>query len=98
MWNRSHGMAADYFALGVVTYELMMKVRPYEGMNKKDCQCAVFAKEVQLTRANIPPGWSSEAADFINKVKFDPKHSAYIESLQTVLELMDQMKLNSTFG
>ena len=68
MWKRSHGMAVDYFALGVVAYELMMKVRPYEGSNRKDCQYAVSSKEIQLTRANIPPGWSSEAADFINKV------------------------------
>ena len=69
MWSRGHGMAVDYFALGVVVYELMMKVRPYEGMNKKDCQNAVLAKEIKLTRANIPPEWSSESADFINKVK-----------------------------
>eukprot|EP00826_Nyctotherus_ovalis_P064830 TRINITY_DN9517_c0_g1_i8.p1 TRINITY_DN9517_c0_g1~~TRINITY_DN9517_c0_g1_i8.p1 ORF type:complete len:134 (+),score=2.21 TRINITY_DN9517_c0_g1_i8:76-477(+) len=67
MWNRSHGMAVDYFALGVVAYELMMRVRPYEGMNRKDCQGAVLAKEINLTRANTPEGWSSAAADFINK-------------------------------
>lgn len=63
-------MAVDYFALGVVAYELMMRVRPYEGMNKKDCQDAVLAKEIKLTRANTPQGWSSAAADFINKVNF----------------------------
>jgi hypothetical protein len=62
-------MAVDYFALGVVAYELMMKVRPYEGMSRKDCQFAVSTKEIQLTRANIPKGWSAEAADFINKVR-----------------------------
>lgn len=91
-------MAVDYFALGVVAYELMMKVRPYEGMNKKDCQSAVLAKEIQLTRANTPSGWSCEAADFINKVQFKPNHSVYIGNLQIALDLTGRMKLNSTFG
>ena len=59
----------DYFALGVVAYELMMKVRPYKGGNRKDCQSEISSKEIQLTRSKIPDGWSAEAADFINKVR-----------------------------
>ncbi len=70
IWKKNHGVAVDYFALGVVAYELMMQVRPYKGSNRKDCQYEIWSKEVQLTRANIPAGWSAEAADFINKVGF----------------------------
>lgn len=59
-----------------------MKVRPYEGMNRRDCQNAVLAKEIKLKCADIPPGWSFESADFINKVIIIIEDSVCIGSQQ----------------
>lgn len=67
IWKHNHGVAVDYFALGVVTYEFMMQKRPYKGKNRKDCQDEISTQEVKLTRTSIPDGWSVQAADFINK-------------------------------
>ena len=34
--NKPHDFAADYFALGVIVYELMIGERPYQGANRKE--------------------------------------------------------------
>jgi len=70
IWKKNHGVAVDYFAIGVVAYELMMLERPYKGFTRHDCQAEILKNEIQLKRSDIPEGWSNEAADFINKVFF----------------------------
>lgn len=76
MSRQNHGVAADYYAVGVIGFELMTgKVgtihsqRPYTGRTRKDIKEAVFQKQVQLKKSDIPEGWSIEAADFINRVR-----------------------------
>ncbi|CAG9315100.1 unnamed protein product [Blepharisma stoltei] len=66
--RKSHGIAADYFALGVMIYEFMMGKRPYDGKNRKEIKERVLARQVQLKKSDIPAGWSLEAADFVNKL------------------------------
>ena len=68
MCKQPHGKAVDYFALGVIVYEFMLGRRPYHGRSRKEIRDEVLAKQVQLRRSEIPPGWSLEAADFINKL------------------------------
>jgi len=36
MCRQNHGVAADYFAVGVIAYECMMGRRPYLGRNRKE--------------------------------------------------------------
>lgn len=67
MCRQNHGVAVDYFALGVITYEFMMGKRPYVGKTRKDIRDAIFGKQIALRKSDLPPGWSMEAADFINK-------------------------------
>lgn len=79
MCRQNHGVAVDYYALGVIAYECMLgrvienipKIiwqRPYVGKNRKEIRDQILAKQVQIKRNEIPEGWSLEAADFINKV------------------------------
>jgi serine/threonine protein kinase len=68
MCRQNHGVAVDYFALGVIAYEFMTGHRPYQGKSRKEIRDLVLARQVQLTRAEVPQGWSFEAADFINKL------------------------------
>jgi hypothetical protein len=42
--------------------------RPYLGKSRKEIRDHILSKQVQIKRADIPLGWSVEAADFINKV------------------------------
>ena len=68
MCKQNHGYAVDYFALGVILYEMMLGRRPYTGKNRKEIRDRIFDKQVCIIKAEIPEGWSIEAADFINKL------------------------------
>jgi serine/threonine protein kinase len=35
MCRQNHSFVVDYYAMGVITYELMMGKRPYAGRNRK---------------------------------------------------------------
>ena len=70
MCAQNHTIAVDYFALGVFTFEFMFGQRPYTGKTRKEIKDKIMAKQVQIKRNEIPEGWSTEAADFINRVKF----------------------------
>lgn len=44
MCRQNHGVAVDYFALGVITFEFMMGKRPYLGKNRKEIRDSIFSK------------------------------------------------------
>ena len=44
MCRQNHGVAVDYFALGVMGYEFMMGRRPYVGKTRKEIRDGIFAK------------------------------------------------------
>jgi hypothetical protein len=46
MCRQSHGVAVDYFALGVIGYEFMMGRRPYVGRTRKEIRDMLFSKQV----------------------------------------------------
>ena len=68
MCGQNHTMAVDYFSLGVIGYELMNGMRPYNGKNRKEIKERIMAKQVQVKKDQIPNGWSTESADFINRL------------------------------
>ena len=68
MCRQNHGVACDYFAVGIIVYEIMLKSRPYKGKTRKEIRDQILSKQVQITQEEIPNDWSIEAADFINKV------------------------------
>jgi len=68
MNGRNHTIAVDYFALGVIGYELMMRKRPYLGKNRKEIKEKIMSHQVQVKKNMVPQGWSVESADFINRL------------------------------
>ncbi|CAD8119249.1 unnamed protein product [Paramecium sonneborni] len=66
--RQNHGIAVDYFALGVIVYECMLGRRPYVGKSRQEIRDNVLAKQVQIKRTEIPISWSIEAADFANQL------------------------------
>ena len=84
MCRQNHDISVDYFAVGVMTYELMMKKRPYQNKTRKDIKNDILARQVMVKRSEIPQGWSVEAADFINKVVNRIYYSAYKGDQQIV--------------
>jgi len=42
--------------------------RPYVGRSRKEIRDHILSKQIQIQVKDIPPGWSKEAADFVNRV------------------------------
>ena len=68
MCKNNHGIAAEYFAVGVIAWECMFGRRPYQGKSRKEIRDAILAKQAHIRKNEVPEGWDVEAADFINKV------------------------------
>ena len=68
MCRSNHGVAADYFAVGVIAYECMMGRRPYQGRSRKEIRDQMLSKQAQVKIEELPKGWSVSAANFVNKL------------------------------
>jgi serine/threonine protein kinase len=68
LFRQNHSFPVDFFAVGVIAYECMLGSRPYLGLDRKEIKDKVIAKQAQVRRGEVPPGWSLEAADFINRM------------------------------
>ena len=68
MCHKNHSFAADYFAIGVLGYEMMMGRRPYQGKDRREIRDHILSKQASVKVDDVPHGWSKEAADFVNKV------------------------------
>ena len=66
--HQNHTIAVDYYALGVVTYELIFGERPLKGKSKQEIRENLMGKQICIKQHEAPKGISSEAIDFINKV------------------------------
>ena len=67
LMREPQGTAVDYYALGIVTHEIMLGCRPYAGDTRESYMKAVVAEQFFLTKAQAPDGWTNESLDFINK-------------------------------
>ena len=68
MQGKNHTSSVDFYAVGVIIYELMMGKRPYVGKNRKEIKEQIMSKQVKISKMEIPENWSVEAADFANKL------------------------------
>lgn len=74
--NSNHDMTCDFYAIGVLVYELMFLSvflnpkfqRPFNGKNRNEIRDQMLAKEINIIASDVPKNWSLEAADFITKV------------------------------
>ena len=62
--NQSY--VADYFAVGVLCYELLTGLRPYMGKSRKEIKEKIMAYQAKFVDYNR--SFSVEAVDFINKL------------------------------
>lgn len=73
--GRNYNYQADFYALGVILYELIMKKRPYGGeTNRKLLKEAVCAKQIMIGKPKKDSIWSSESISFCNGLIERRKH------------------------
>ena len=68
LFSKNHGFAVDYFAVGVIGYELIFGKRPYSNVQRKALQQEILSKETQIKKNEIPKDYSSDCIDFINRM------------------------------
>ena len=68
MFQEKFNFCVNYFSLGVICYEIMMGNLPYLGNGLEETKKLIMANQTQIKKFDIPKDWSSEAADFINKL------------------------------
>ena len=68
IFNEKHSYCSDFFSLGVICYEMMMRRRPYIGKNRQEIKDKMSKEQVQIKKEDIQKGWSYECCDFINKL------------------------------
>ena len=68
IFKKKHSYASDFFSLGVICYEIMMKKRPYLGKNREEIKEKMASEFIQIKKEEIPKGWSIEYANFTNKL------------------------------
>ena len=66
--GNNHCKVVDYFAMGIIGFELMMGERPYKGKSRKEIKEQMIMYQVEIKEDDIPIGWSIEAANFFNKL------------------------------
>ena len=66
--SRPHGLVADFWAFGVIIYELMNGKRPYSGVHRKEYKENLASNEVQIKVGEQPDGWSDNCVDIVNKL------------------------------
>ena len=64
--NQPHNFSVDYYALGVMLYELIMDERPYQGKNRQEIKEEMFKFEINLDNDDVPSGWDFNVKDLVN--------------------------------
>ena len=84
--NVNHNFSIDYYAVGIITYELMYGHRPYIGKNKHEVKQLILTRQAKIQNSDLPEGFSHDIADFINKlIQRKPKNRLGKSNINEVL-------------
>ena len=85
--NVNHNFCIDYYAVGIITYELMYGHRPYLGKTKHEVKQLILTRQAEIDYDDLPDGFSNETADFINRlIQRKPKNRLGKDNINEVLD------------
>ena len=84
--NENHNFSIDYYAVGIITYELAYGHRPYIGKTKHEVKQLILTRQAHVEYDDLPDGYQNEAADFINKlIQRKPRNRLGKDSINQVI-------------
>ena len=66
LFRQNHSFESDFFAIGVILFELMLHRRPYLGDDRVSYKEQILSEQVVLKKQDVSDSWNLEAAHFIN--------------------------------
>ena len=84
--NQNHTYSIDYYAIGIIAYELAYGHRPYIGRTKHEVKQLILTQQAFIEYDELPNGYHDEAADFINQlIQRKPKNRLGRDSISEVI-------------
>ena len=84
--NQNHTYSIDYYAVGIIAYELAYGHRPYIGRTKHEVKQLILTQQAHIDYDELPNGYQDEAADFINLlIQRKPKNRLGRNSISEVI-------------
>ncbi len=65
LFFQNHSFPVDYYALGIICYELCLGKRPYLG-DREEIKEKMLNKQIELNDNELPLGWSEDFISFTN--------------------------------
>ena len=65
LFFQNHSFPVDYYALGIICYELCLKKRPYKG-NREEIKEKMLIEQIDLLYEELPFGWNENFVNFTN--------------------------------
>ena len=66
--NQNHTYSIDYYAVGIIAFELAYGHRPYIGRSKHEVKQLILTQQAHIDYDELPNSYADEAADFINQL------------------------------
>ena len=65
LFYQNHSFPVDFYALGIIGYELCLKKRPYVG-NREEIKEKMLIEQINFLYDELPFGWNENFINFIN--------------------------------
>ncbi len=65
LFYQNHSFPVDFYALGIIGYELCLKKRPYIG-NREEIKEKMLIEQINLSYEELPFGWNENFINFTN--------------------------------
>ena len=84
--NQNHTYSIDYYAVGIIAFELAYGHRPYIGRSKHEVKQLILTQQAHIDYDELPNGYHDEAADFINHlIQRKPKNRLGKDSIYELI-------------
>ena len=68
LFTLNHKYDVDYYAMGIIMYEIITGKRPYKGKSKHEIKNQIISHQARIGIMDIPQGWNCDIIDFINSL------------------------------